>query len=371
MSLVNASVALFLPSLKGGGAEKCMLILAKGLANRGADVTLVVSKAEGPLLGEASTAIPIVDLGTRNIWKSIPRLAQYLRTAQPTVMISALDHANVAALAAKKLSCADTRVIVTTHTMVSVALAASPRPTSRGLPLLMRRLYPTASAVVAVSNAIACDLSETAGIPRDSVQVIYNPVAIREILMQAQERVGTRWFDPGSPPIVIAVGSLSAHKDHRTLIEAFNVARRHKPMRLVLLGEGPERSNLQNLVNRLGIEHLVLMPGYVANPYAWIARSAVFVLSSRWEGFGMVLVEAMTCGIPPVATDCPGGPAEVLENGRYGILTPVADREAMARAIVAMIESPLDSGRLKSRASEFSSEKAIDRYLRLISEVAG
>jgi glycosyltransferase involved in cell wall biosynthesis len=166
--------------------------------------------------------------------------------------------------------------------------------------------------------------------------------------------------------VILGAGRLTAQKDFPTLIRAFALARAAQPMRLILLGEGELREPLRALAADLGIAAQVDLPGFVENPYAFMSRAHVFVLSSAWEGFGLVLVEAMACGTPVVSTDCPAGPAEILMGGRFGRLVPVGDAGAMAEAIRATLADPLPADRLRSRAGDFSLEKIGDEYFELL-----
>jgi glycosyltransferase involved in cell wall biosynthesis len=345
-----------------------MLTLAEGFAGRDIDVSLVLANAKGPYLSQAKETCRIVDLSTGSVWRAIPALIRYLQTEQPDVVVAALEHANAAALLARYAARTRSRVIVTTHTMVSKSLGSATGVRPRGLLGLMRLLYPTADAVIAVSRAVAADLSETISLPRTSIRVVYNPVAIGEVLRMSKARLNSQWFDSSTNPMVLAVGSLWPHKDHKALVNAFSIARQARPMRLVILGEGPERPALQAEVQKLHIQEDVLMPGFARNPYAWMARSSSFVLPSRWEGLPTVLVEAMACGLTPVATDCPGGSSEILEDGKYGFLTPVGDVAAMAEAILESLDRPVTASDLRNRAEAFSVQSAVDKYLTLIVE---
>ncbi len=355
-------VAFFLPSLGGGGAERCMLTLAQGFASEGLEVDMLLATANGPYLSQVTGKLRIVDLKSKSIWTCFPELTRYIARERPVALISALEHANFVALIANRFSGTDTRVVVTTHTMVSMAARAAKRPAVKALPLLMRLLYPLADSIVAVSRAVASDISRLTGLPESRVDVVYNPVPVTSIANLAREPVANEWLNADGPPLVISVGSFWPHKDHRTLLQAFDIARRRKPLRLAILGDGPERVNLEALAHQLGLQGAVVMPGFVKNPYAWIARSAVFVLPSRWEGFGMGLVEALACGVTPIATDCPGGITEVLENGRYGRIVPVGDPVALADSVLAVVDEPLQAESLKQRAETFSVSQAVVQY---------
>jgi glycosyltransferase involved in cell wall biosynthesis len=217
--------------------------------------------------------------------------------------------------------------------------------------------------VVAVSSGVAEDLVATTGLRREHITVIHNPVVTPELEERAQAPLEHAWFAPGEPPVVLSVGRLVAPKDYPTLVRAFARVRAVRPARLVILGEGSQREALLALAAKLGIADDVTLPGFVANPFAYVSRCAVFALSSAWEGFGIVLVEALALGCPVVSTDCPSGPAEILEHGSHGLLVPVGDDEAMAQAILSAIEAPGDPERRKARAAEFAVDQAVDRYI--------
>ncbi len=365
--MTDKRVAVFLPSLEGGGAEKCMLELAKCLSRKGLDIHLVLARAEGTHLVDARETLDAVDLGGGTKPDSALRLIRYLQRARPNVLIAALEEANVAALVAKRVSGVDSRIVITTHTLLSKAVQSSPRVTSRLIIPVLRGLYPLADCLVAVSGAVAADLADITGLPLDSIRVIANPVVTPDLLTLSKASVSTSWFGPGAPPVISSVGSLLEYKGHDTLIKAVNIVRRERPVRLVILGEGPERARLAALCRKLALEQDVMMPGFVSNPYAWVARSAVFVLPSRWEGLGNALIEALALGVTSVATDCLGGPREILNNGEFGRLTPVGDPEAMAQNILKSLERPLDAVSLQQRADFFSVERSANGYMQLIS----
>jgi len=206
----------------------------------------------------------------------------------------------------------------------------------------------------------------TAGLPRERIQVIYNPVLTPQIPSMAAMPLDHPWFAPGEPPVILGAGRLRREKDFASLIRAFARLRTQRPVRLVILGEGEERAALEALVQVLGIESVVSLPGFVENPFTYMSKATVFVISSVWEGFGNVLVEAMACGMPVVSTDCPSGPSEILEYGRYGPLVPVGDIEALAEAIGLTLENPIDAETLQRRAGNFSIDNIPDQYLDIL-----
>lgn len=356
-------IALFLPNLGGGGAERVMVNLARGFAKRGLKVDLVLANAEGPYLSQVPSDVRIVDLGSSRVLASFPRLVRYLRREKPGVLFSALDYANIVALWAHKLSRVPARVVVSVHCNVSQHYAKPKNLQGRLMPLLVRAFYPWANNVVAVSQGVADDLVRLTGLPKDKVQVIYNPLVSQELFVKADETLDHPWFAPGEPPVILGAGRLTEQKDFPTLIRAFALVRKKYLARLMILGEGEERPKLEHLIKELGLEDDVALPGFVENPYKYMKRAKVFVLSSAWEGFGNVLVEAMALGTPVIATDCPSGPAEILEGGKWGRLVPVGNVEALAKAISKSLK---DGFSATERAKMFSVDAVIEQYLKVI-----
>ncbi|MGQ9488913.1 MAG: glycosyltransferase, partial [Armatimonadota bacterium] len=318
-------LAFYMPSLAGGGAERVFLHLAKGFVERGYEVHLVLARAEGPYRPQIPKAVRVMDLHASRVLTSLPRLVRYLRDERPFAMLSALDHANVVAICAQGLARVPTRVVATVHSTPSQVVANARTLPARLLPLWTRPFYRRAHAVVAVSQGVANELVHYVGIPEHTVRVIYNPIITPTLLRKAQEPLDHPWFRDGEPPLILGAGRLTKPKDFPTLIRAFAIVRQQRPARLMILGEGEERPLLESLARELGIEADVSLPGFVQNPYAYMKHSAVFVLSSRWEGLPTVLIEALAVGTPVVATNCPSGPAEILDGGRIGALVEVGD----------------------------------------------
>jgi glycosyltransferase involved in cell wall biosynthesis len=295
---------------------------------------------------------------------------RYLRQRRPDALISAVVYFNLEAVWAARLAGVDTRVLVSERTAPSMMLDGD-NWRSRFLAPLMRRAYQQADVIVAVSSALGDDVAAVTGIPRARIQTIYNPVVGPELARLAAEPVEHPWFRPGGPPVILSAGRLSAQKDFPTLVRAFGRLRTGRPARLVILGAATgddhktERriAELRVLAEGLGIAADLDVLGFVHNPYAYMARAGLFALSSAYEGFGNVLVEAMACGCPVVSTDCPTGPREILDGGRYGPLVPVGDDAALAAAMVALLDRPPDRDRLEERAAEFTVDRSVDAYL--------
>jgi glycosyltransferase involved in cell wall biosynthesis len=359
-------VAIYLPSLRSGGVEKVMVALVRGFCKRGLDVDLVLAKAVGPFLTQVPCEARIIDLNASRVLSSLPSLVSYLRSARPVGLVSAMDHANVVALIAKRLAGVRTCTIATVHSHLTSSVAGESSLKARLTPFWIRPFYPWADAVVAVSKGVADDLVRVSKLPLTKVKVIYNPVVTSELFLKAAESVNHPWFQVGAPPVVLAVGRLTAPKDFPTLIRAFAGVRTRRTARLMILGEGEARDTLTSLARSLGVDQDVALPGFVSNPFSYMRASAVFVLSSRWEGFANVLAEAMACGTPVVSTDCPSGPAEILEAGRWGPLVPVGDAHAMTAAILSQLNSGRPPGMVDSVTARFHEDRIVNEYLELL-----
>ncbi|WP_040717319.1 glycosyltransferase [Caenibius tardaugens] len=328
-------ICIFIPSLRGGGAERVMVMLANGFAERGHRVDLVLTSAEGPYLSEVAKRVRIVDLGKRRVLASLLPLARYLRRERPDAMLSALNYANIIAILARKLARTHPRLVVSERSSLS---RITPGMAYRIIRFLMGKLYPTADRVVAVSQDMAGELVSELSLPPDQVVAIPNPVDIASLQALSRDRPDHAWFEPGQPPVFLAVGRLDTIKDYPTLLAALSMLRKHREARLIILGEGAERANLEQIIARLDLMDAVDLAGFKDNPFGWMASCNAFVLSSRYEGFPNVLVQAMACGARVISTDCPTGPAEILEHGKWGQLVPVGNTEAMAMAMADTLD---------------------------------
>ncbi|HET7354732.1 MAG TPA: glycosyltransferase [Gaiellaceae bacterium] len=361
---IGVRLAVFAPSLARGGAERGALKLCEGLGERGFDVDLVLARAEGPRMAEVPTHVRVVDLGARRVLTSLPRLIRYIRSEQPLAVASVLDHANIVLLWAAKLSRYRGRVVVIEQNTLSHAARNGKSRRDRMMPRFVRRFYPWADFVVGVSAGVVTDLRSLVDVPSEKLCIIANPIVDSEIVEKSHAPVDHPWFED-DVPVFVAMGRLRPQKDFPTLLHAFAGVRARRPARLVLLGEGSERAKLEALARQLGIAADVSLPGSVSNPYAFVARSVAFVLSSRWEGLPTVLVEAASCGVPVIATDCPSGPREILDGGRYGALVPVGDAEALAAAMECALEGALAKAPAASWRP-YESDYVVDRFLELM-----
>ncbi|MEO8139889.1 MAG: glycosyltransferase [Gemmatimonadota bacterium] len=358
--------AFLIPSLRGGGAERVMVNLVRAWVEAGLPADLLVCQATGPYLEDVPAGVPVIDLRSRRVSRAVPAIASYLRTMRPTALLAALDHANVAALLARRLAGGRTRVVVSVHAAISQVARASAGIKPKLLYGALRWTYPLADAIVAVSDGVAADLARTAHLSRSSIRVIYNPIVTPELPMLAEQPVDHPWFTPGQPPVVLGVGRLEPQKDFGTLLEAFAIARRARPLRLVILGEGLQAVTLRDRAEALGIARDVWFAGFQRNPYAFMRRAGVLALSSVYEGFGNVLVEAMACGTPVVSTDCESGPSEILDGGRLGALVSVGDSAALASAILTTLIDPPMASVLRAGAEGYTASGVAEQYRELL-----
>jgi glycosyltransferase involved in cell wall biosynthesis len=397
-------LAVYIRSVKTArGAEQTVATVASGLAARGHEVHLLVEEGEGRLLEELETgahpvrvvrlrearptpvrrarerALQVAALARalagapREAWAPLSRLAlgddpplaalrDHLRRERPASLLSFLNYPNAVTLLLALLGRGETRFLVNVRNQVSVSSALALSRWNRSIPLLMRALFRHADGVVAPSRGVAEDVVRLSGVTPDRVTVIHNPVVRPELLERARERPAHPWLEDGGPPVVLGAGKLKPQKDFATLLRAFARVRRARPARLVILGEGDERPKLEALARERGVADDVSLPGYVPNPWACFRCAAAFVLSSAWEGLPNVLIEAMACGCPVASTDCPSGPAEILEQGAHGPLVPVGDEAALARAIERLLDEPPERERLIEAAARYSFDASIEAY---------
>jgi len=371
--MVNSQkrLAIFLPNLVSGGTERAMINLADGLARRGYPVDFVLSQCEGSFMGQFPKSARLIELNRMRVGAgrsiiSLPALIRYIRKERPSALFTAL-HSNVIAIWARQVAGVPLRLVISEQNTFSVHNQMLPIGYQQLMLWLIRQNYPSADVIAAVSEGVADDLRRTTRIRKDRVQVIHNPIITPELEGKARECLDHPWFKPGEPPVILSVGRLDPQKDFPMLLRAFAQARQYLQARLLILGEGPDRSALCSLAKQLGIENDLCLPGFVSNPYPYMAQASVFVLSSRWEGLPTVIAEALYCGAPLVSTDCPSGPREMLRDGLYGKLVPVGDVDSFAQAIINtlkgdVIHPPLESWR------PYELDTVVSQYLRAIGE---
>lgn len=359
-----ARLAILAATSRHSGVDRIVRNLTGQLDAWGIGVDLLRIRHHGPEIDFAPLkhARPI-DLGTRHVNTALPALVRWLRRERPAAMLTDKDRVNRLAILAKVMTGVETRLAVRLGTTVSVNLADRGRLQRWTQTASIRHLYRYADAVIVPSHGVAEDLAAFAGLPAELIQVVRSPLITPRITELASQPNAHPWLAPGQPPVLLGAGELSQRKDFATLIKAFAQVRRNRHCRLIILGRGRMRDQLLALAQSLGVASDLDLPGFTANPYGFMARAALFVLSSRWEGFGNVLVEALAVGTPVVSTDCPSGPAELLADHRLGTLVPVGDDKAMAQAILARLERPLEGALSAEVIAPYRVEASARAYL--------
>jgi len=355
-------VAVLVAFSGDGGVENMVVNLVSAWLAQGVRVDVVLIKSRGGHVQRLPAGATVFRLNALTTLTALPRIVGYLRTSRPPALLAVKDRAARAAIVARAIAGVPCRVVIRLGMHLSGSLAGKTvwRRWSRWLPV--RWVYPHADRIITVSNDISDDLVKNAGLARDLFATLPNPVITPDFDQRMAAPLAHRWFDDGGPPVILGVGRLRPQKDFVTLLRAVGKLAMERSVRLVILGEGPQRASLIAWRDRLGLRDTVDLPGFVQDPLPWMARADAFVLSSAFEGSPNVLVEAMACGTPVVATDCPSGPRSILRHGALGPLVPVGDAAAMKRALAAVLDEPTPAGVLREAVGDFSAEASARRY---------
>jgi len=366
------SIAIYFHDLAGGGVERQSLIIAEEFRRHGANVTLVLHRLRGQLLDQVPPGLRIVDLNSSRTLMDIVGLVRFLRTEKPDILLSNVDLNNIAALLAKGISFSGTKIVICQHNPISRNFDAGETWLYRFTALSYRVLSPLMSRAVGVSAGVAHELTSVVGLPRQLVRTINNPVIGPDFQARCHEVADHPWFDRPSGPIFVTAGRLVPQKDHETMIRAFAIHRQQSDSRLIILGSGPLRDALSDLVDRLNLTGTVDFLGFRSNALPYFRQADAFVLSSRCEGFGNVIVEALGCGTPVISVRCDHGPAEILNEGRYGVLVEPQDPVALAAAMdqVRTLRDRFPAEMLRQRAGDFSYAACASRYMALFKSLA-
>lgn len=346
------------------GVDTIIRNLLPEFGKAGLAVDVLRIERHGPYLDGLPPGARSVPLGARHVETAFPALVRYLRRCRPRALLTDKDSVNRVAILARALARVDTRLGVRLGTTASVNLAGKRRWQAALQRLSIRYLYRRADAVIVPSRGAARDLAELMGVAADSVHVLPNPIIHPGLGTAASEPVDEPWLRPDRDrPVVVAAGSLTPRKDYAMLLESFAQLRRQRAMSLIIVGDGRCRPDLEAQASSLGVERDVRFTGFLENPYPYLQGADVFAHSSRWEGLGIVLVEALALGTPVVATDCPSGPAEILDGGRLGRLVPVGDAAAMAEALAATLNAPPEPATLRAGVQAYHVEPSARAYL--------
>lgn len=364
MQKAKKRIAIFVSYSGQGGVERMINNLALGFLEAGFKVDMIIARARGDHLDLIPEGVRQVRLGTNHTWSALPGLVRYLRRAEPAALLAVKDRAIRVAVLARWFSGKKIKVTGRIGTTVSAALEGKGWWRLLAWKIGMRLFYRHANNIVAVSNGVAEDVRDIAGLPEDMITTVSNPVVTRQLLSLAKEPLIHDWFEDPDIKVIIGIGRLTHQKDFHTLVKAFARIRGDVNCRLVILGEGRQRQEMENLIQDLGLTRDILLPGFVKNPYQWLAQSALFVLSSRWEGSPNALTEAMALGIPVVSTDCRSGPREVLQNGKYGRLVPVGKVKDLADAMIPTLLDPLPPDTLRKAVRQYTVEQSVKGYIK-------
>lgn len=359
-------VAFFIPTLNFGGIEANTIRLAKAFIKQGYDVDLLVVRLEGDYIERLPSEINVIDLSCAKVYKAIPFLKRYINLHKPDAIISGGEAPNIVLIISKLLTFKNkAKIVVSIRTHLSTELRKTNSINLKILKYMGKLFYHFADEIVAVSRGVAEDASKIFGLNREKINVIYNPVFDEDLIDKDPYRTKQK-LEVAKIPTVIGVGRLVQQKNFALLINSFSVVLKQKQAKLIILGEGPERLNLEQQIKLLKLDEDVELLGYQDNPYQHMKESDIFVLSSEWEGFGNVIVEAMACGLKIVSTDCPSGPAEILDDGEFGVLVKNNNVTGLAKGILEAISTKNDLNKGLNRAKHFSAESARQKYERLI-----
>ena len=363
-------LSFYIPSLAVGGAEQVTVSIVNGLVERGYDIDLVVSHPQGELRSNVADDVSITKLGSSRvpvagIGAHVPALAKYLSRTEPKAVFTQKLDASMVCLLAKWLVDVDTKIIPTIHS--AFGITSEPTAKSRALTSFATRSLAYADHVVAVSEGVADSVVDATTVRPADVSVLHNPVDVEAVRERSRTPVDSQWVENDDVQLVLFVGRLERQKDLETWLRTFARVHRSSPtVRGIIAGKGSQRDRLQALAKQLGIEDAVSIPGYVENPYRYMRKADVFLLSSRFEGLPTVLIEALACGCQIVSTDCPCGPREILREGEYGQLAPVGDVAALAHGVETSLADPIPSERLERRADDFAPGVVLTEYERFI-----
>ncbi len=360
------AIALFIPSLAGGGAERFMLNLANAFASRGRKVYLIVSSSEGEYLSEIDPHVEVLDLKCSRVIYSIPGLVRFLIRIKPTALISTIYHANMVAIISKLIARVDTKVLVRESNMHQTLKEASRNVLSYRITFfLMSFLYRLSDSVIVVSQAMQKELTSLVKGLDEKIHLIYNFVDCEEVETLSKDYVNHSWLQTKRSKVILSAGRLSNQKNWPVLLDAFSKVQKDYDIKLIILGEGPERESINNLIEDLELREFVSLPGFKKNPYSWMSKSDIFILSSDFEGFPNVLVQALACGCKVISSDCESGPREILENGKWGRLFNVGDSIDLASKLQEAL-SEEDILETRERAEFFSLDKCLNLYENLL-----
>lgn len=354
-------ISIVISSMNGGGAEKVTANLVNGFVNKGYHIDLVLVKKEGVFLGLIPPEVKIVDLASRRIVAAVFPLIKYLKSNNPDAIISIDSDLNVITAVAWRLANCTAPLVWTVHVNLSRAWSLLPFYKRLILKSLTIITCGIPKAIIAVSNGVASDFQKYIGKSQEKVLTIYNPV-VSSVALQPKEK-----FQGNHNPLqLLAVGRLFPQKNYPLLLNALKIASQSRHVILTILGEGPHLPEIEKLIEELQLSKIVNMHGFSATPLKFMEQADALILSSNFEGLPTVLIEAMSMGTPVISTDCPSGPREILQDGRWGRLVPQNDEKALSQAIIDLYDNGGIDGR--ARAEDFLISNSTEKYSKVIFE---
>jgi glycosyltransferase involved in cell wall biosynthesis len=356
-------ISIVLPNLRGGGAERQAIYLANDWLTRGYQVELILMKSEGELFQLLSPGIQVTSLNADRIRHSIIPLRRQIKLSCPDVVWVNMWPLTSAAVISWLLADRQGKLFLIDHIQLSISCTRELGVTGGWLKFVMNSSYPFATGIMAVSKGVAADMCRLSSFADRQIKVIYNPAARGVTASPAPTEMREELWGKGFRHHILTAGSFKLQKNHIMLLNAFAKLPHSLNAKLTILGDGELRSAMEKHISELGLQGRVSLPGFYQDTNPWFRSADLFVLSSDWEGFGNVIVEAFECGVPVVSTDCPSGPAEIMEDGRYGRLVPVGDPDALASAMITSLSEAPDRVALMQRAKDFSVERISKEYL--------
>jgi glycosyltransferase involved in cell wall biosynthesis len=357
-------IAFIIPSFEGGGAERVMINIANGFASKGIEVYLAVLNHHGVYQKEVSDNIQIIDINSNRAIFSFNAINAFINKKTPQIVYSTIGHINILLLIIRLLNRRNDYKVIIRESNTSSQLAKNNSYFKILLVDILRRIfYPTADLIIAPSKGVAIDLKDNYKINIKKIEVVNNPIDYNWLLSLSEKPLNDSYLKQSASKFIIGVGALTKQKDFETLIKAFAIVKKTHNCKLIILGEGPERQTLENLINELNLEEHVHMPGFVKNPFNYLKASDVFVLSSLYEGLPNVLIQAMLLELPCISTNCKSGPKEILKDGEYGQLVEVGDHLEISKAILNVLEGMWKSKSIKGLEKKYSLIQIVNQYL--------
>lgn len=360
--------------LDGGSTAKIAIRLANGFAARGVSTDLLVSHCRHPVHETTAPGVTVIEMGTMRPIARVLAMARYFRERKPAAVLTHRIREDVFTLKAKHWSATSASIFVTVHGPLNLKLRHMRPAKARRRRAEILRYYPRNQGIIAITDETAADLRLLLG-PGPRICTIPNPIVTPEMFELAQAPIDHPWFtakdNATTSPVIVFAGRLEQEKDLPTLLQAFSQLRQQRPCRLLIIGEGSLRPELESQRRALGLDDLVAMPGWAANPYPYLQRARLVVLSSTQDALPTVLIEALALGTPVVSTDCGPGPREILANGRYGPLVPPRDPMALANAMATTLADPLPAASLRQGGERYESQRNADRYLEFMLGLKG